>query len=389
MFQRTRSRGALLSAALTLALAAPAAADPGAVYTQTQDPAGNEVVVFARAADGTLTEVQRIATGGVGAPATPPFGFPILDSQGGVELTDNGRLVFAVNAGSGTLSSFRAGPHGQLRLVDEESTGGALPVSVDSSRGLVYVVNEVSGTISGFTYDSHGELTPIAGSIESLATPGVDGIAAQIGFDPKGRTLYVTERGPSQIDAFAVLADGTTGPAVATPTSEPTPFGFAFSRDRLIVSHAGVVGNPPDFTDPAQFVGSASSWRADGTSLEALDAASTGARATCWVVATRNGKYAFTTNTLTADVSTLRVGSDGGLTLLGTTPTSTPPVLAGGAARGDAALSRNDRYLYVLSALDPAGATIDAYRVGSDGSLTLIQSLPHVVRGSASGLAAG
>ena len=53
----------------------------GAVYTQTNDPAGNHVVVFARNRDGTITQEQSAATGGLGRAAQPPFGFPITDSR--------------------------------------------------------------------------------------------------------------------------------------------------------------------------------------------------------------------------------------------------------------------------------------------------------------------
>src|SRR4051812_42296825 len=103
-----------LTAILFFALgAAPALAKPGhgksggAGYTETPDPAGNAVVVYKRAANGTITEQSRVRTGGNGAAATPPFNFPIVDSQGSVELTDDGRLVFAVNAGDDTISSFK------------------------------------------------------------------------------------------------------------------------------------------------------------------------------------------------------------------------------------------------------------------------------------------
>src|SRR5215218_9127992 len=124
----------------------------GAVYTETQDPAGNAIVVYKRAADGTITERARVATGGLGAASTPPFGFPIVDSQGSVELTKNGRLLFAVNAGDDTISSFRVRKHGGLKLVDREPSGGDLPVSLDSKGHLLYVVNSLSGDISGFRF---------------------------------------------------------------------------------------------------------------------------------------------------------------------------------------------------------------------------------------------
>ena len=359
----------------------------GAVYTQTNTAPINEVVVFHRAPNGTVTERNRVPTGGVGATVTPPFGFPILDSQGGVELTENGRLLFVVNAGSNTISSFRVGPRGGVTLADRESSGGNLPVSVDSHHGVLYVLNELSGTIVGLRYDSRGRLTPIPGSTESLSAPGASGVAGQVGFDRTGRIVTVTLRIPSTIDTFVLGPDDTPGPARSNPSNAPTPFGFAYDpRNTLIVSNAGVVGNPPNPADPAQFVGSGSSYRLGASGmLRALDNEPSNGRATCWVVITGNGKYAFMTNTLSSSVSRFRI--DGGnLTLLGTTPTTS----AGAAA--DLALSRDSRYLYVLSPLEPitgpTAASMDVYRVGADGSLTHIQSTPSNLPVGTSGLAA-
>jgi 6-phosphogluconolactonase len=372
------------SGVLVLGATPAAAADrakPGAAYTQTQDPAGNEVVVYTRSAKGKLTERARIATGGVGAAATPPFSFPILDSQGGVELTRSNQLLFAVNAGDNTVSSFRRTRRGGLRLVDRDSTGGALPVSVDSHRGLLYVLNEVSGTISGLSYNSRGRMTPIPGSTESLSTPGADGVAAQVGFSPDGDTLVVSQRGTNVIDTFAVGADRTPGPARANPANGLAPFGFEF-RDNgmLIFSNAGQVGDP---ADPANFHGSASSYRvgSDGA-LTAVDNVDVGQRATCWVVITNNNRFAFMTNTLSESVSRFRIRRNGDLDLLGHTPT-------GAGFASDEALSRDSRYLYVLVPSIMGGMShIDWYKVGRRGGLNHIGATPSNLPPGASGLAA-
>ncbi len=76
-----------------------AADDPGAVYTISNATAGNEVVVFDRAADGSLTLRESVSTGGLGTGAN-------LGSQGALVLSDNNRWLFAVNAGSVSVSSF-------------------------------------------------------------------------------------------------------------------------------------------------------------------------------------------------------------------------------------------------------------------------------------------
>ena len=115
-----RSRGVMLllafAASLLLASAftAGAMADTGgargAVYTQTNDPNGNTVQRFARAADGGLSPAGSFPTGGAGL-AT------LGGRQGAVALSGDGRSLYAVNAGSDSVSVFRVGHRG-ARLLD-------------------------------------------------------------------------------------------------------------------------------------------------------------------------------------------------------------------------------------------------------------------------------
>jgi 6-phosphogluconolactonase len=358
----------------------------GAAYTQTNDPAGNKVVVYRRASNGHLTELKRVATGGVGAASTPPFGFPIVDSQGSLELTKNGKLLFAVNAGDDTISSFRVKKNGSLKLVDRKSSGGHLPVSLDSSRKLLYVVNSLSGDISGLRFNRKGRMTPIAGSTEPLAPAGGGGAPAQLGFSPGGRVVTVTLRGHTAIDTFKIGSDGTPGAAKVTASNAPSPFGFEYQNSRnLIVSNAGVPHDPP--TDPAFFHGSASSYHLDSASGTLTPNGAPvdipGQRATCWVVITNNNRYAFMTNTLSQSVSRFSLSSDGDLTLLDS-DTKTGPGFA-----SDEALSRNSKYLYVLVPSIMGGSShIDAYRVGAGGTLTHIQETASNLPPGVSGMAA-
>jgi len=149
----------------------------GVLYAMTnQRP--NQIVVFARDADGSIREVQRVATGGAGSPeGNPPFPQHHLDTDGAVKLTEDGKLLFAVNAGDNTVSSFSVGPQSLLTLVDRKPSGGDHPVSVDSHEGLLYVLNQleeegsVGNNISGLGYTPQGKMTPIAGSTRALATP--------------------------------------------------------------------------------------------------------------------------------------------------------------------------------------------------------------------------
>src|SRR5262249_11055295 len=140
----------------------------GVVYVLTNLVEGNTVVVFHRSADGTLTRVSEVATGGRGSgPGELPPGFGDgpgpnpLDSQDGLVLTEDGRFLLAVNSRSNDVSVFAVNNSG-LRLVDRVASGGNFPVSIAHYKNLIYVLNEGESpdeffggvpTMTGFTLD--------------------------------------------------------------------------------------------------------------------------------------------------------------------------------------------------------------------------------------------
>ena len=94
---------------------------------QTNEAGGNRVVAFARAADGTLTQEQAVATGGTGiAPAG-------LGSQASLAITADGDDLLVVNAGSDDVSLFAIEADG-LHLVDVTGVGDR-PVRSPSGTG--------------------------------------------------------------------------------------------------------------------------------------------------------------------------------------------------------------------------------------------------------------
>jgi 6-phosphogluconolactonase len=423
---RTRSRLAFstLAAALVVAMPATAVAKDGphgqpnaghsahAFYTETNTGA-NAVLVFRHNRDGTLSLPERVRTGGRGIAATPPFGFPTVDGSGSVNLTADGRLLFVVNAGDNTVSSFRVTASGP-KLADRVSSGGVLPISLTSSGHLLYVLNELSGSIFGLRVSPNGHLTPIIDSERALSTVGPSGVAAAIGFAPGGHVLAVTERAIGVIDTFRIRSDGSPGPAQRHTAGAPQPFALGFAGSfalsfagsfALEVSNAGFVGTPPDTSDPAQLMGSVLSFKlasagaltAAGNfggpgALTATGNVASGGRATCWLVVTKDGRYLFTTNTLSDTVvdattgkgaiSRFSVAGDGKLTLLGRADT-------GPGLPSDEALSSDGHYLYVIDPTAKGANTshVDVYQLGSHGSLTHIQSttrdLPRGISGAA------
>lgn len=135
----------LLSLAFTRARAGAEEREGGAVFVMTNAASDNQVKAYVRGEDGSLQAAGEFATGGNGSGgAIDP-----LHSQGSLILSGDHRWLFAVNAGSGTVSSFKVeGSH--LTLVDTEPTNGSLPTALAQSGDLLYVLNAGgNGNVSG------------------------------------------------------------------------------------------------------------------------------------------------------------------------------------------------------------------------------------------------
>jgi 6-phosphogluconolactonase (cycloisomerase 2 family) len=337
---------------------------PGAVYTMT-NAVPNAVMVYDRSASGLLTPAGEFAAGGNGTGKG-------LGNQGAVTLSLNGRWLFVVNAGSNNVSVFDVLRHG-LRLVDLASSGGTMPISVTVHRNLVYVLNAGSpNNITGFTLTNDGKLTPLAGSTRALSS-GLAG-PAQVQFSPDGNLLVVTEKATNIIDVFPIDNNGLPGGRVSTGSAGPTPFGFSFGlRDQIFVSEA--FGGAAGASAVSSYIANS-----DGTLTLVSGSVPTTETAACWVVVTRNGRFAYTTNTDSGSISGYQISHDGRLRLLDTDGRTA--FIGDGSAPIDLALSL-DNVLYSLSSGDHR---ISAFQVLTDGSLAPLGSVPAPT--SANGLAA-
>jgi 6-phosphogluconolactonase len=297
------------------------------VFIQTNEADGNRVIVFERGADGALTQVAILATGGTGD------GVPHLTSQGSVLLTQDGAHLLVTNAGSGNLSIFAAG---QEDVPVQVAQTGAAPKSVAEHAGLVYVLNTGDPSLAGFRLSSEG-LEPLEGSRRQLSA---DADPAQVGFSPDGSALVVTERGTDSLAVFPVGSDGLLGDPVKSPSAGATPYGFAFSASgALVVTEA---------FGAQKGKAAATSYRLTGTGAEAVSpSVGNGRSEICWAVVTKDGRHAFTTNFADGAVSCWAIGDDGSLSLA--------DAVAGSAVDGqpglrDEALSRDGRFLYAIDA---------------------------------------
>ena len=247
---------------------------PGAVYTLTNAAGGNGVIAFHRAPDGALTPIATFATGGRGTGG----GVDPLESQYAVVLNESHDALFAVDAGSDQLSSFRVGSDGALALAGTVPSGGKRPISIAVHDNLLYALNTGDNTVSGFRVTGAAQLVALPGSTRSLAT-GASGAAA-IRFTSDGRFVIVTERLSNRLEVLPVRHDGRLGAPVVTAANGSASFGFDITtRNQPIVSETQ---------------GSLTSYAlASGGGLTPITASiSTGGAAACWVTIT-SGSHPF------------------------------------------------------------------------------------------------
>lgn len=198
----------------------------------------NEVLAYRRASDGTLQEGGRFATGGRGRRGNNDP----LESQGSLTLSQDHSLLFAVNAGSGTISVFSV--HGsELSLLDKVISGGSQPNAMAQHGNLVYVLNAGGrSNVVGFRLNN-GQLAQIPNYTRFLSTntsgPG------RSAFSPDGRFLVVVERLTNDIDVFSVHGDSTPSPTVINPSAGPGAFSVSFAPDGgALVSETGPSTEP-------------------------------------------------------------------------------------------------------------------------------------------------
>lgn len=308
------------------------------VMTNASDATrGNEITMYRRAANGDLGIVGYFPTG-VLDKADPQLGsgpaptaqvFRLLDatlplvvasadglgSANSLVLSEDKRCLFAVNAGSNSVSAFRVHDDG-LTLVSVVQSRGVFPVSLAAHNDLLYVLNAGSssaGTLAGFRV-TRCILQPLTTSPVSLAgvsdafpipAPGeVLTTPAQVSFAPDGRSLVLSIKGgdplvggrrlqalPSgRMAVYPVNHDGQLGAptvtrfnALSSGTLANTggPFSFVFTDSRTLITVHANSGTVGSFT-----------LNADNTLTLNGPPLSTGAFAPCWLDS--NGRFVYT-----------------------------------------------------------------------------------------------
>ena len=334
----------------------------GHIYIQSNDAAGNAILMYNQQHDGKLAWTSTTGSGGNGSGAG-------LGSQSAVAINADNTLLFAVNAGSNSVSSFKIKNDGSLDLISTINSGGKLPVSVAVYKNLVYVVNSMSANISGYTIDADGNFTKIQGSKKALSDSTAS--PAQIAFSPEGNSLLVTEKMTNKISSFALDANGSIMKAAYTDATGSTPFGFDFSRDKYMI-----VSNASQGADNAS---TCTSYQDLFLHVKDVNGAVANQQsASCWVATTRFGRYAFVTNAKSKNIVSYYVDAFGALFYLSWSPAPT------GTAPTDITVSANNKFVYNINSGDHTISEFQRSLFGTLQPIGTVTSIPMF----ASGLAA-
>src|SRR6476661_7949719 len=145
----------------------------GHLYMQTNE-IKNTIIHYHRSPNGTLTEVERAATGGAGSGTYKPISGQesapnSFEGAASVILSPDRKFLFATNGGDNSVSSFAVGDQGRLKRIDTKPTGTAVEgksgtaksLAYSPSKDMLYVVHSFGPDhIRLMSVSSDGKLTP-------------------------------------------------------------------------------------------------------------------------------------------------------------------------------------------------------------------------------------
>jgi 6-phosphogluconolactonase (cycloisomerase 2 family) len=354
----------VLSAAPAAFASTPAGASAnvgGAVFVQTNDLDHNSVVAYVRDSNGHLSRVGEFLTGGRGGveQAVP---LDSLASQDSLTYDEGHHLLFAVNAGSNTVTSFAVSGANLARRQTVPS-GGAFPVSVSASHNRLFVLNAGnSGNVTGYRIDGQDRLVPLPDSSRDLglnnaAQPQFITAPADVAQTPDGQHVIVTTKANNDIDVFNIHGDRLST-AVRNAATFAVPFALSFdSADRLAVANAG---NSSVSTFTVN----------DNGTLDTITAGvADGQSALCWLVGT--GDTFFGGNAGSSTISAFAVDGAGNASLTGTPDGVVAHTGGGSGGTIDLAVTRDNRFLYAENSF---AGSVEAYQIQPDHTLQLVDT---------------
>jgi 6-phosphogluconolactonase (cycloisomerase 2 family) len=233
----------------------------GHLYMQTNE-INNVVIHYHRSANGTLTEVERVATGGAGSGTFKPISGQesapnAFEGAGSVILTPDRKFLFATNGGDNSVSSFAVGERGGLKLIDTKPTGNAVEgksgtaksLAYSPSKDMLYVVHSFGPDhIRLMSVSSDGKLTPRMERYTANTPEKPHRVPTMGALSPDEKFLLVGTTFDVPIAISGTYPDGSpivwvTGPdgkPKSVASNAPDPDGIVIFR----VNANGTLGDP-------------------------------------------------------------------------------------------------------------------------------------------------
>jgi 6-phosphogluconolactonase (cycloisomerase 2 family) len=394
----------------------------GHLYIQTNE-VKNAVVHYHRSATGTLTEVERVATGAAGSGTFKPISGQesapnAFEGAGSVILSQDRRFLFATNGGDNSVSSFTVGKDGRLTLLDTKPTGNAVQgrsgtaksLAYDESRGMLYVLHSFGPDhLRLMSVGSDGKLTPRMERYTANTETKLNRVPTMAVISPDGRFLLVgtTFDVPIAItgtypDGSPILwVQGTDGKYKVVASNAPDPDGlvvFRINTDGTLGApafHDGGAGSPfyiafmhnrPDTFIVGYAVGDGVAMghidedgRIGVGPLEPIDTSNGKPAELCWLSVSPDDRSLYATNFGYSNISTFHL--DGGEITVAKDP-ACPKVRGDGTARGlcgditsgpsDNWISPDGAFLYQIYG---NASRLVGYATQPDGSLSEVTSV--------------
>jgi len=329
---------------------------PNMFFAMSNSSDNNQVIAFLRNNDGMLTRMKEYKTGGngTGIQKVDP-----LSSQGSLIVSRDGSMLFAVNSGSNSISSFNISNQGELTLVGTVPSGGTTPNCLAMFGNILYVANsgnadnQATSNITGFQINSDSSLNRISGATYLMSSPNAR--PSCIAFNPSGNKLVVSELSTNKLSIFPVKSDGSLMQATTNDSNGAGPFGSAFlSNGFLLVTEAGANAlSSYAITD---------SGRLSVISGSVVN----GQSATCWVSVNKNEQFAYTSNAGSNTITVYSVNQNGSLAIMRNVSNNPN----GTSAPIDSGVSKDGKNLYVLNGNE---GTISNFSIMQNGEINLLQ----------------
>jgi len=394
----------------------------GHLYMQTNE-VRNAVVHYHRSTNGTLTEVERVATGGAGSGVFKPISGQdsapnAFEGAGSVILSPDRRFLFATNGGDNSVSSFSVSNDGKLTLLDTKPTGNAVEgrsgtaksLAYDASRGMLYVLHSFGPDhLRLMSVGGDGKLTPrmerytanTATKLNRVPTMSVispDGKFLLVGttFDlpiaisgmypdgspilwvqgPDGKYKVVASNAPDPdgLVVFRINSDGTLSGPSFHDGGAGSPFYIAFLHNRpdtFVIGYAVGDGVAMGHIDEDGRIGIGP--------LEPIDTSNGKPAELCWLAVSPDDRSLYGTNFGYSNISSFRL--DGGEISVVKDP-ACPKVRGDGTARGlcgditsgpsDNWITPDGAFLYQIYG---NASRLVGYATQPDGSLTEVTSV--------------